>query len=71
MHGVSIDELFAALNPKAYAGKQWHFDQQVKNNKTLKGVSKVLVQREHIYNAYLTALKTSKMAKQVVYCNPL
>jgi len=64
MNSVPICE-FLALNPKVYT-INYCVDNKMKNKKTLKGVSKVVVKNEISYNDYKNVLDTNEQVKRYV-----
>jgi hypothetical protein len=59
---------FLALNPKVYSFKYQHEleNNEVKNKKTLKGVSKTVVKKEIDHNDYVHVLETNEKIDKTV-----
>jgi hypothetical protein len=57
---------FIALNPKVYSIKHQQVDKTIKNKKTLKGVSKVVVKNEIKHGDYQDVLNTNKQISKKV-----
>ncbi len=69
MNSLLITE-FIALNPKVYSVNYQSLDEfkrvEIKNKKTLKGVSKVVVKNEIKHSDYVNTLKTNEIARRNV-----
>ena len=69
IHSLLITE-FIALNPKVYSVNYQSLDEfkrvEIKNKKTLKGVSKVVVKNEIKHSDYVNTLKTNEIARRNV-----